>query len=99
MGMFDDIMCEYPLPLPESQGELKGLNWRAEGFQTKDFECLLDAYCIREDGSLWQQTYIWETTGKGRPCRKPASWTLTTYTGTVCFYTSIYRDKADYWVE
>jgi len=26
MGMFDDIKWEYPLPLPENQGELRGRN-------------------------------------------------------------------------
>lgn len=100
MGMFDDIKCEYPLPLTEDQGELAGQNWRENQFQTKDFECLLDEYCIREDGTLWQQIYSWETTRKGRPYRKPAGWQpMSTYTGTVRFYDSIKAHKADYWVE
>jgi hypothetical protein len=100
MGMFDDIKCEYPLPLPETPGELAGRNWRDNVFQTKDFDCLMDAYCIREDGTLWQQTYIWETTRKGRPCRKPADWQpRVSHTGAVYFYNLINGNQADYWVE
>jgi len=48
MGMFDDIVCKYPLPLPE---DTKG--YIAESFQTKDLDCGLDSYEIREDGTLW----------------------------------------------
>lgn len=100
MGMFDNITCEYPLPLPDNQGELQGKDWRKNQFQTKDFECLMDEYCIREDGTLWQQAYTWETTRKGRPRRKPAEWrAVSAYTGTVCFCDSIYGNKADYWVD
>ena|SRR6266498_337889 len=94
MGMFDDIKCEYPLPLPEIQGELAGRNWRENGFQTKDFDCLMDQYCIYEDGTLWQQTYAFETSRKGRRRRKPVGWEpMSTYTGTVRFYDSINGQK------
>jgi hypothetical protein len=48
MGMYDDIVCKYPLPLPE---DTKG--YIAESFQTKDLDCGLDSYEIREDGTLW----------------------------------------------
>lgn len=100
MGMFDDIKCEFRLPLPENQGELAGWNWRDNGFQTKDFDCLMDQYCIREDGALWQQVFAWETTRKGRPRRKPAGWQpMSGYTGTVRFYDFIPGNQADYWVE
>ena len=92
MGMFDDITCEYPLPLPENQGELGGRNWRENGFQTKDFDCAMDNYRIRADGSLWQQAYVWAKTRKGRPCRKPGDWQpLGAYTGTVCFYSELQK--------
>ena len=46
--MFDDIVCKYPLPLPE---DTKG--YIVESFQTKDLDCGLDSYEIREDGTLW----------------------------------------------
>jgi hypothetical protein len=48
MGMYDDIVCKYPLPLPE---DTKGFN--PCGFQTKDLDNALDCYEIREDGTLW----------------------------------------------
>lgn len=48
MGMYDDIVCKFPLPLPE---DTKG--YTPQGFQTKDFDCALDLYEIREDGTLW----------------------------------------------
>src|SRR6266536_2116082 len=100
MGMFDDIKSEYPLPLPENQGEFAGRNWPDNGFQTKDFDCLMDQYCIHEDGTLWQQTYALETTRKGWPRRQPIGWEpMRTYTGTVRFYDSIKGQKVDYSVE
>jgi hypothetical protein len=43
MGMFDNIKCEYKLPIDGLQDEI---------FQTKDFECLLDTYTITKDGKL-----------------------------------------------
>ena len=49
MGMYDDIDCEYPLPLPQYQDN---------GFQTK---CtphqLLDNYKISKDGVLLHESY------------------------------------------
>ncbi len=49
MGMFDDIICKYPLPVP-------GAN--ALRFQTKDTpNQFLNLYEIREDGSLWHEDY------------------------------------------
>jgi hypothetical protein len=100
MGLFDDIRCQYALPLPENQGELAGRDWREQIFQTKDFECLMITYVIREDGTLGEQTYDFETNRKGLPRRKPTGWqALSSYTGTVCFYNSIYGNNADYWVE
>ena len=57
MGMYDDIICKYPLPLPE---DTKG--YISNGFQTKDLDCGLDCYEIREDGTLWLREYFREYT-------------------------------------
>ena len=48
--MFDSIVISgYVLPQPENpQGYLC-----SKDFQTKDFNCYMDYYEIREDGSLW----------------------------------------------
>jgi hypothetical protein len=48
MGMFDDVVCKYPLPLPEDP---KG--YCNDKYQTKDFDNAMDVYEIREDGTLW----------------------------------------------
>ena len=100
MGMFDHIQCECPLPLPDNQGELSGRNWRENEFQTKDFDCLMGTYCIREDGTLWQENHVWETNRKGHPRRKSDGWLpLANYTGAVRFHDFIFGNQADYSVE
>jgi len=48
MGMYDNILCKYPLPLPEDT-----MGYTPREFQTKDLDCMLDLYEIREDGTLW----------------------------------------------
>lgn len=51
MGMFDDIVCKYKLPLPEDPKGFTG----STNFQTKDLDCALKRYEIHEDGSLHVQ--------------------------------------------
>ena len=53
MGMFDDVTCEMPLPDGFDGG----------GFQTKDFECVLDKYRITEDARLMRGGFSWDTDG------------------------------------
>src|SRR4051812_34640485 len=49
MGMFDWVICEYPLP-----GE--NINVPSDHrFQTKDFECCMSTYRITPDGRLVDQ--------------------------------------------
>ena len=50
MGMFDYLICKYPLPIDK---DLKN-----EIFQTEHtpIQCL-DLYEIREDGTLWHEIY------------------------------------------
>ena len=49
MGVFDYLICKYPLPVDGAGG--------AE-FQTKDTPAQwLDHYEIREDGSLWYEAH------------------------------------------
>ena len=50
MGMFDEVDCQYPLPDGFVPAE-------GDHAQTKDTECLLDLYQIREDGTIWLQVY------------------------------------------
>lgn len=48
MGMFDDVVCLYPLPNP-AHNEIE--------FQTKDLACELELYVITKDGRLARQLY------------------------------------------
>ena len=107
MGMFDDIVCKYPLPFPE---DTKG--YIAESFQTKDLDCGLDSYEIREDGTLWlrecERAHI-----DGDPNGKTFSekfgiiketkvwWTHVKTTRTIRMYDYQNNDGGvyDYWVE
>lgn len=52
MGLFDDLVCKYPLPTGEGTSEVSD-----ETFQTKSLACFLDRYEIREDGTLWHEEY------------------------------------------
>lgn len=102
MGMFDYLRCKYPLPLA-------GANDLA--YQTKDTqEQWLDMYEIREDGTLWHETY--ETEDRSDPnaegllalvgsmTRVNKQWEPCAMTGEIRFYT--YTDDKDLdgsWVE
>ena len=106
MGMFDDIVCKYPLPLPE---DTKG--FKSNGFQTKDLENALDLYEIREDGTLWlyecEREYIEgdpngvtfsERFGEVKEINK--RWTHVKLTKTINMYTYQHGEgEYDYWVE
>jgi hypothetical protein len=48
MGMFDEIVCEYPLPRPEFQHAV---------FQTKDLDNTLARNTITKDGRLRIETW------------------------------------------
>jgi hypothetical protein len=107
MGMYDDIVCKYPLPLPE---DTKGFH--PCGFQTKDLDNALDCYEIREDGTLWLRECEREYT-EGNPDGKTWSekfgivkeikvwWTHVKTTRTIRIYDyNNYNDGPyDYWVE
>lgn len=57
MGMFDQIVCKYPLPIV----------WANElEYQTKDTPSqFMDNYEIREDGTLWHEDYRIEDRSAG----------------------------------
>ena len=107
MGMFDDIVCKYPLPFPE---DTKG--YIPNGFQTKDLDCGLDSYEIREDGTLWLRECEREHI-EGDPNGKTFSekfgvvkeikhwWTHVKTTTTIRMYDYQNNDGGvyDYWVE
>jgi hypothetical protein len=105
MGMYDDIVCKYHLPLPE---DTKGFH--PCGFQTKDLDNALDCYEIREDGTLWLRECEREYT-EGNPNGKTFSekygivketkvwWTHVKLTKSIDMYTYQHGEGAyDYWV-
>lgn len=71
MGMFDTIVCKYPLPQPQNpQGYTGSID-----FQTKDLDNCLDYYEIREDGSFWIRKHQGEfIKGDENLESKPKSW-------------------------
>jgi len=107
MGMYDDIVCKYPLPFPE---DTKG--YIPNGFQTKDLDNALDHYEIREDGTLWLHECEREYT-EGDPNGKTFFekfgmvkvtkdwWTHVKKTTTIRMYDYQNNDGGvyDYWVE
>ncbi len=106
MGMYDDIICKYPLPLPQ---DTKGFEPR--GFQTKDLDNALDCYEIREDGTLWLRECEREYT-EGNPNGKTWSekfgivketkvwWTHVKLTKSIDIYDYQHGEgEYDYWVE
>lgn len=100
MGMFDDIYCKYPLPLPE---DTKG--YVPLGFQTKDLENALNRYEIRDDGTLWLYESEYECSDvehDGWPIvvEKNARWTFINLTQKVTMYDYQHADGPyDYHVE
>ena len=105
--MYDDIVCKYPLPLPEDTKGFVPLR-----FQTKDLDNALDCYEIREDGTLWLRECEREYT-EGDPNGKSffekfgmvketkVWWTHVKKTTTICMYdyNNYNNGPYDYWVE
>lgn len=60
MGMYDSLICKYPLPEPADLMELKIIGLNNLDFQTKDLENGLLNYTIREDGTLWETRNTYE---------------------------------------
>ena len=48
MGMYDTVICKYPLPMPSDPKGYAG----SEDFQTKHLDCGLDTYEIAANGQL-----------------------------------------------
>ena len=100
MGMYDELICEYPLPL-DGMNHLK--------FQTKDTPAqFLDLYKIDKDGHLWHEIY--DIKDKSDPnaegprrlfgcmARVNKRWEKSNFTGEIRFYTTI-GDNHKGWIE
>jgi len=99
MGMFDQIICRYPLPIPGANDL---------DYQTKSLDCVLDDLEIREDGSLWKEHYDVEDHSDpkangiasvfGSMARVNLRWEPEPYTGEICFHTSLGKDHSG-WID
>src|SRR5690348_10030584 len=92
MGMFDEVICEHPLP-----GTPPDFIEAGHPFQTKDLDCAMDVYQITADGRLMIEAYDIEDqsdpneTGWRRAVgcmtRVNQRWEVVPdFTGTICFY-------------
>lgn len=66
MGMFDEVYFESSLPVPAGLPDRLISDFNVyihkSGLQTKDLECLLDVYVVKDDGSLMLKSRSWEKT-------------------------------------
>lgn len=62
MGMFDNIECNYPLPVSKELLEIEEFDISEVEFQTKSLENLLELYIITEEGELFRRKaqYDWK---------------------------------------
>ena len=96
MGMFDNIRCQYPMPV-EGANDLD--------YQTKSTpEQWLDNYEIREDGTLFHEAYESRTEDSPESPigfyvrRDKLRWEAVNLTGEIRFYTSL-PPKHSGWIE
>jgi len=112
MGLFDTIIFEYKLPLPENLGELTAKEIQSSSFQTKSVENTMTSYKVDESGQLLEEKYEgdWEEgdpnnksmVGRiGRFKRSKEWFEPQNYTGVINFYEFFNSDKYenDYWYE
>lgn len=110
--MFDNVTCEYPLPMPEDLGELTQEQIQNANYQTKDLQNGLSRYKIDKDGFLWREKvdgYHEEGDPKaksmmdrlGRFVETSRTWEREIATRTVDFYEFFEKQefKNDYWIE
>jgi len=108
MGMFDEVICEWKLPIPELQNDI---------FQTKDFDSLMNTYKITTNGELLKEEVEYEfVPEEKRPYygtekwekgimfklfwaikKNRLGWVNTNFNGTFVFYT--YKNKQFYQFE
>ena len=103
--MFDGIICEYKLPLPEDLGELSEISWNEFEFQTKSLENTLDKYTIEDDGQIYKEKTTEEfvddpTHAHGGYIKISEDGIEKSYfTGELMIYTWVPQDEYDYYIE
>ena len=97
MGMFDEIICKYPLPVVDGDlGELDVIDWSKEVFQTKDLDNTLDRFEITETGVLVYSGYL-SAKVVGDTWKRIGS--ESKFHGDIQFGTIIFGEENDYRIE
>jgi hypothetical protein len=113
MGMFDYVVCDYKLPLSETElSQLKTkVDWENMEFQTKSFVewSSLEHFSIEEDGQLYKKVVEYEENDDREvdgdfPFTPPLKAVergieRVDYTGEISFYNMIIDEDEDFWVE
>lgn len=111
--MFDTVICEYALPLPDFSEEetadmtkvIEETAWDEIEFQTKSFDSNMLTYTISEDGQIYEQQIEREwVTDETNPIgatleERSMGIERIDHTGNVCFYHLITGEEHDYWLE
>ena len=106
-GLFDTIICEHPLPLPDFDEEdledigNKEANWAESEWQTKDLGQMLDVYTIEEDGQIYRQKTDWREDEDAPMGVSAEDGGIEKFekTGEINFYNVVLGKKCDHWLE
>lgn len=107
MGLFDTIICDYPLPLPEfTEEELEDINsgkegwenWQEVEWQTKDLGNMLDIYSIEDDGQIYVRGTNWMES-KDEIIAEEGDLEKFEKTAEITFYQFFAGEKWDHWIE
>lgn len=65
MGMYDNFMIDYPLPIeqwiPEKYKNYIYYTFSSDGFQCKNLECILNNYFISNDGHIFEDHFDFQS--------------------------------------
>jgi hypothetical protein len=107
MGLYDTIKCKFPLPFPKDRQELEKADFnKIFTFQTKNLGKRMSNYEIREDGTMWIQSFD-AVVVNGEYERKNPTWlrynphnlVMEIYDLYCAGYEDDLRLKNDYWVK
>ena len=107
MGLFDTVICDYPLPLPDfTDEEFEDINSSDKGvssfqeveWQTKDMGNMLDVYSIEDDGQIYLRATQWY---ENEDAVTPQEGDLEKYerTAEINFYQMFMGKEWDHWLE
>jgi len=111
MSLFDTIICDYPLPLPDfTEEELEDINSGEEGWsdwsevewQTKDMGGMLDVYTIEDDGQIYLRPTQWslvQDEERGEVTAEEGELEKFEKTAEINFYQFFTGKKNDHWIE